>query len=285
MSKLQSVEGAVDDEKLVILHTCAIGWVMKAVSIRVLAQEMVEAGLEGFELQWVACSMVLLAFPDLEQRGRAPGQIDEMVEVRAQDKVFQVLVQEVELVHLSAVEEWEIDSGSEDGDSVQHGNSVVPPASHESRQTNQGRSPCWLENALWDMDRSDMGGVVSDGAIVGAKGQVEGLLGAIVTARATGPRGGVCSEGDILDAAVGDRSRESNVIEYHQGADIGHNSNLGFLDLGKADSDLVVRLGDKVSATKVVVGEAGAILVPVVGTVSGGVRKVKPVNSLVEALG
>ncbi|KAK8510041.1 hypothetical protein V6N12_035364 [Hibiscus sabdariffa] len=108
MGKLCSVEGAIDDEKLVIMHTYAIGWVKKVVSIRVLAREMAEAGLEAFKLEWVAGSMVLLAFLDLEQP-----------------------------------EEREIDSGSEDGDTVQHGNSVVSSISHESRQMIRGRSPCF----------------------------------------------------------------------------------------------------------------------------------------------
>ncbi|KAK9032658.1 hypothetical protein V6N11_056916 [Hibiscus sabdariffa] len=84
MGKLRSVEGVVDDEKLVILHTCAIGWVKKVVSISVLAREMAKA------------------------------------------------VQEAELVRVPAVEERDIDSRSEYGGSVQHGNSVVSPASHES---------------------------------------------------------------------------------------------------------------------------------------------------------
>ncbi|KAK8614460.1 hypothetical protein V6N13_068260 [Hibiscus sabdariffa] len=62
-------------------------------------------------------------------------------------------------------------------------------------QRNQGRSPCWRENVLWDMDRSGKGDVVSDGAIAGAKRKVYRLLGAVETARAIGPRGGVCSAG------------------------------------------------------------------------------------------
>ncbi|KAK9032659.1 hypothetical protein V6N11_056917 [Hibiscus sabdariffa] len=89
------------------------------------------------------------------------------------------------------------------------------------------------------MDRSGKGGVVSDGAIVGATGHVERPLGAVVTAVDTGPRGGVCSAGDLLDAAVGDRSRECNAIEFHQGTDIGHDYEIGFPDLGKGDSELV----------------------------------------------
>ncbi|KAK9031785.1 hypothetical protein V6N11_056073 [Hibiscus sabdariffa] len=170
-----------------------VGAEVKAVSIRILAREMAEAGLDGFELQWIAGSMVLLAFPDLE----------------------------AELVCVPAVEEREIDSGSEEGDSVQHG--IV----------------------------CGKGAVVSDGAIVGATRKLERLSGAVVTVMAIGSRGGVCSV---------------------------------FLDSGKADRELVVWLGDKVSDTMAVVGGVGAALVPIVRAVPRGMRKVKSVNSLVEVV-
>ncbi|KAK8539402.1 hypothetical protein V6N12_043028 [Hibiscus sabdariffa] len=67
-----------------------------------------------------------------------------------------------------------------------------------------------------------------------------GSSGTVKNARAIGSRGGVCSAGAILDAVVGDRSWERDVIEYNQ-----------------------------VSSTKVVVGEAGAAIVPTVGIVLG----------------
>ncbi|KAK9020582.1 hypothetical protein V6N11_010602 [Hibiscus sabdariffa] len=68
VSPRQSVEGIVDDAKLVILHTCAIGWVKEATPIRVLAHELAVAGLQGFELVWVVGSMVLLSFSSVELR-------------------------------------------------------------------------------------------------------------------------------------------------------------------------------------------------------------------------
>ncbi|KAK8528226.1 hypothetical protein V6N12_074761 [Hibiscus sabdariffa] len=45
VSPRRTVEGIIDDAKLAILQTCAIGWVKKVTPIRVLAQELVAAGL------------------------------------------------------------------------------------------------------------------------------------------------------------------------------------------------------------------------------------------------
>ncbi|KAK9026766.1 hypothetical protein V6N11_039600 [Hibiscus sabdariffa] len=70
----QRVDGVIDEEKLSVLETCALGWVKEAVSIRVLAKEMATAGLDGFEIMWVAGSMVLLAFPDVNLRQRLLSQ-------------------------------------------------------------------------------------------------------------------------------------------------------------------------------------------------------------------
>ncbi|KAK8516321.1 hypothetical protein V6N12_068929 [Hibiscus sabdariffa] len=64
----RSVVGVVDEAKLSVLETCALGWVKEGVSIRVLAQEMSATGLDGFEVMWAVGSMVLLAFPDGELR-------------------------------------------------------------------------------------------------------------------------------------------------------------------------------------------------------------------------
>ncbi|KAK8521582.1 hypothetical protein V6N12_031476 [Hibiscus sabdariffa] len=103
---------------------------------------MAEVGLDGFELQRFAGSMVLLAFPDLEKRGNFVLAMsdwsiwfDSWCSGLSRYSMSHV---EAELVHVPAVEEREIDSGSEEGDSVQHGGSVVSPASHESRYMNQG---------------------------------------------------------------------------------------------------------------------------------------------------
>ncbi|KAL4383082.1 hypothetical protein GQ457_15G019720 [Hibiscus cannabinus] len=66
VSPRRSVEGIVDDAKLAILQTCVIGWVKEATPIRVLVQEMATSGLQGFELVWVAGSMVLLSFSSVK---------------------------------------------------------------------------------------------------------------------------------------------------------------------------------------------------------------------------
>ncbi|KAK8596577.1 hypothetical protein V6N12_065061 [Hibiscus sabdariffa] len=66
----QRMDGVIDEEKLSVLETCALGWVKEAVSIRVLAKEMAATGLDGFEIMWVAGSMVLLAFLDANLRPR-----------------------------------------------------------------------------------------------------------------------------------------------------------------------------------------------------------------------
>ncbi|KAK8519579.1 hypothetical protein V6N12_025612 [Hibiscus sabdariffa] len=160
VSPFRTVKGVVNNEKLSVLSTCAIGWVKKAVSIKVLAHKMVDAGLDGFELMWVAGSMVLLAFLVVDARGgflsspavwsdwferleewstlvmyelrRAGisigellGRIDEVVEILVQDKVYRIVVQEVELVPVLAVEKWDVVTGSEIGAPSQQGASVV----------------------------------------------------------------------------------------------------------------------------------------------------------------
>ncbi|KAK9046484.1 hypothetical protein V6N11_052371 [Hibiscus sabdariffa] len=68
------VDGVIDEKKLSVLETCALGWVKEVVSMRVLAKEMAAAGLYGFEIMWVAGSMVLLAFPDANSRQRLLSQ-------------------------------------------------------------------------------------------------------------------------------------------------------------------------------------------------------------------
>ncbi|KAL4351562.1 hypothetical protein GQ457_06G013110 [Hibiscus cannabinus] len=68
------VDGVIDEEKLSMLETCALGLVKEAVSMKVLAKEMAAAGLDGFEIMWVAGSIVLLAFPDVNSRQRLLSQ-------------------------------------------------------------------------------------------------------------------------------------------------------------------------------------------------------------------
>ncbi|KAK8600241.1 hypothetical protein V6N12_050097 [Hibiscus sabdariffa] len=126
-----------------MIETCAVGWVKEAITIRVLAQEMVVAGLDGFELMWVPGLMVLLSFLNVDSRGSLMSfkemwstwfgrleecmdaateepssferahiliettiqwRIDEVVEIVSQNRVFPIVDQEVELVQVPAVE-------------------------------------------------------------------------------------------------------------------------------------------------------------------------------------
>ncbi|KAK9025145.1 hypothetical protein V6N11_065042 [Hibiscus sabdariffa] len=106
-----------------------------------------------------------------------------------------------------------------------------------------------FRNELWDMDCSGKVRAGSVGAIVGNAqlvGAGTGLAGNDGDARAEGIRG-------ILAADKGDR-------------------------------ELIVGLGNKVPSPARVVGATGAAFVPIVGVVPGVARKVKSVNSLVEAL-
>ncbi|KAK8508927.1 hypothetical protein V6N11_035528 [Hibiscus sabdariffa] len=66
----QGVEVVLDEEKMLVLETYALGWVKEVDSIRNLANEMVVAGFDGFKIMWVVGSMVLLAFLDASSRQR-----------------------------------------------------------------------------------------------------------------------------------------------------------------------------------------------------------------------
>ncbi|KAK8480050.1 hypothetical protein V6N13_052019 [Hibiscus sabdariffa] len=63
------VQGVVDDSKLMILESCAVGWCKQPISLTCLAGEMQNAGLRGMELMWITVKMVLLCFSSAEARG------------------------------------------------------------------------------------------------------------------------------------------------------------------------------------------------------------------------
>ncbi|KAL4283668.1 hypothetical protein GQ457_16G016100 [Hibiscus cannabinus] len=60
--------GEVDDVKIQVLQTCAVGWCRQPLSITRLADEMQSAGLRGIELMWITGSMVLFYFKNMEAR-------------------------------------------------------------------------------------------------------------------------------------------------------------------------------------------------------------------------
>ncbi|KAK8681583.1 hypothetical protein V6N13_053985 [Hibiscus sabdariffa] len=63
------VQGVVDDSKLTILESYAVGWCKQPISLTCLAGEMQNAGLRGMELMWITGKMVLLCFSSAEARG------------------------------------------------------------------------------------------------------------------------------------------------------------------------------------------------------------------------
>ncbi|KAK8972988.1 hypothetical protein V6N11_028577 [Hibiscus sabdariffa] len=226
VSPYRSVEGIVDDAKLAILQTCAIGWVKEAVPIRVLAQEMAAAGLQGFELVWVAGSMVLLYFSSMELR-------DGLL-VSTEGSVYAVVIQEAELVRVSTVEDRDVEFESEMEEKSNEVRVASPQLNMPSKQV-RVVSPCWHINQLWD---SVGGGVV----------------------------------GGILDP-----------WKWWQGVlpEIGL---MGAVRVCVVLVMLRLQLARVSSPPSAVVGVAKAALAPVLGVVSGGIRKVKSVNCLVEAL-
>ncbi|KAK9010491.1 hypothetical protein V6N11_036998 [Hibiscus sabdariffa] len=101
-----------------------------------------------------------------------------------------------------------------------------------------------------------------------------------------GGRRGLCSADDVKFAGAGDQSRV--VVEAMSTPESVDNreSHLGLLDCVAASSKttVVVIANNDLSSSPVVLGVTGAALAPVLGSIPGGVRKVKSVNYLVEAL-
>ncbi|KAK8561059.1 hypothetical protein V6N12_048135 [Hibiscus sabdariffa] len=258
-SLVRSVEGIVDSEKLSVLETCAIGWVKETISIRVLAQELATAGLDGFELMWVAGLMVLLLFPDVESRG-------SMLSTKDVWSAWFGCLKEAEVVRVPAIEQRDVETGSEMGDKSQDA------------------------SVLWNLGRSGNGCAESEGAIdARPAGAGAGCVGASAgTGQLTGDRGCVCSAGAALDVFVGDRSREC-VATVQALESVGRRDSLvGLLDCGEGNLATTGRLqGDNCASSSLVavIGNTGAALASVLGSVLGGVRKVKFVNCLVKTLG
>ncbi|KAK8509009.1 hypothetical protein V6N12_016853 [Hibiscus sabdariffa] len=288
---------------------------------------MVAAGLDGFELIWVAGSMMLLSFPYVDLRGRLVSSTEvwstwfgrleewsasvvyescrawisisglsihlwlegsfhnivglwgsylrvdaatkEVVEISAHNRVFWIVVQEAELVQVPTVEQREVEASSELGDSSQ-GASVASPISYLAGEQDRVLSPCSYENQLWGLDRNGRDRTESVGVIIGVE-------------RSAGDCGGVRSASAVLDAIVGALSVECVAVVQAPESAVVRDSHLGHI-LG---GDCAMSLGDNcvTSPPAVVLGDAEATLAPIIGSVPASVRKIKSVNSLVEALG
>ncbi|KAK8997089.1 hypothetical protein V6N11_020578 [Hibiscus sabdariffa] len=208
------MDGVIDEKKLSVLETCALGWVKEAVSMRVLAKEMTAAGLDGFEIMWVVGSMVLLAFPDENSRQR-------------------LLSQDVLSTWLGRLEEWS--------------------ASAEYASQRAWLSISGLPIHLW------------------SEGSFRNIAG----------------KGDADFAFTEIRSREGLDI-VHPSVSISERDSLGVKVVGDCESaekyGRVVGVNGECAPSTTILGLAGAAAAPVIGSTHGGARKVKSVNTLVEAL-
>ncbi|KAK8486573.1 hypothetical protein V6N12_001428 [Hibiscus sabdariffa] len=264
----RSVEGRVDDAKLVILQTCTIGWVKEAWS-QTVAPDSHRAWISNSGLPihlwsegafrniaglWGSYLRVDAATeePSSFERARVLlktsflGRIDEVVHVTVQGSLYAVVIQEAELVWVPAVEDREVESELEMGEKSNKVSVASPQLNVPSKQVR----------------RLPRGGC-----------------------------GGVCSAGDVAIAAVGDRTRVSVDAVLNPELEGDRDSPIGLLECGESNLNAAGSLGCNARASSsssssplAVVGVAGATLAPVLGAVSGGLRKVKSMNCLVEAL-
>ncbi|KAK8528283.1 hypothetical protein V6N12_074814 [Hibiscus sabdariffa] len=294
--------------------------------MRVLAKEMAAAGLDGFEIMWVAGSMVLLAFPDANLRQRllsqyvlstwfgrleewstsaeyvsrrqvftgqcghggptsferariliettVRGRIDEVVEVASLGTMFPIVVQEVELVWVSTVEQRGVVDGATLSEQSQEASMASPWKNSPVEQVGDD-SPHWHVNLLWKIESAQKDR--------GASMVVGGVSDCVVC-----DRGGICSDGDANFAFTGIHSREGLDI-VHPSVSIVKRDSLGVKVIGDCESaekyGRVVGVNGEGAPLTTVLGHAGAATAPVIGSSHGGARKVKSVNTLVEALG
>ncbi|KAK8510957.1 hypothetical protein V6N12_036869 [Hibiscus sabdariffa] len=269
------VDGVIDEEKLSVLETCALGWVKEAVSMRdVLSTwfgrleewsasvEYVSrrawlsfsglpihlwsegsfrsiAGLWGKYLQVDAATEEPTSFERVRIliETSVRGQIDEVVEVASLGTMFSIVVQEAELV----------------GDDLPH----------------------WHANQLWEIESARKGRGAS--MVVGGASD-----------RVVYDRRGVCSEGDADFTFTGIRSWERLDIVQPL-VSIVERDFLGVKVVGDCESaekyGRVVGVNREGAPSTAVLGLAGASAAPVIGSAHGSARKVKSVDTLVEALG
>ncbi|KAK8564800.1 hypothetical protein V6N12_058382 [Hibiscus sabdariffa] len=218
---------------------------------------MAVAGLDGFEIMWVAGSMILLAFLDVNSRHRLLSQdvlstwfgcpedwslsaeylqVDAAMEEPTSFEWAHILI---ETFVRRQIDERDVVGGAALSKQSQEV-SVASPRKNSPVEQDGDDSPCWHANQLW--------GIESAGKGRGASMVVAGASDRVVC-----DCGGFCSEGDVDFALMGIRSRE--------GLDIVQPS------VSVAEWALL------------------ATVAPVIWFAHGGARKVKSVNTLVEALG
>ncbi|KAK8574501.1 hypothetical protein V6N12_062191 [Hibiscus sabdariffa] len=230
----RSVEGIVDVEKLSVLQTCATWWLKEATSIRVLAQEMAIVGLHGFELIWIMGSMVLISFLTMDLRDGLLasmdvwlawfGRLEAWSHTVTHDSCRAWILSSGLLIHLwlegtsrNIAGLWgcylRVDAATEKPSSFERARAVVileaelvwvPVVEHreEEFESEMGITltrGVWLHLSL--MCRAIEGHARYLDVVVGYAGA------SVASDHPVGCRGGVCSEGDVATAIVGDQSR------------------------------------------------------------------------------
>ncbi|KAL4303994.1 hypothetical protein GQ457_10G007720 [Hibiscus cannabinus] len=231
--------------------------------MRVLAKEMAAAGLDGFEIMWVAGLMVLLAFLDANSRQH-------------------LLSQDVLSTWFGHFVEW---SASAEYASRRAWLSISGLPIH-----------LWSEGSfrniagLWDkylrVDAATEEPTSFERARILIDTSVRGRIDEVVEVASLGTMFPIV---DLVRVpAVEIRSWEGLDI-VHPSVSIAERDSLGVKVVGDCESAekyvCVVCVNGEGAPLTVVLGLAGAAATPVIGSAHGGARKVKSVNTLVEALG
>ncbi|KAK9025890.1 hypothetical protein V6N11_038744 [Hibiscus sabdariffa] len=202
------------------------------------------------------------------------GRIDEVVEVASLGIMFPIVVQDAELVWVPAVEQRGVVDGAALSEQLQEA-SVASPRKNSPVEQVGDDSPHWHANQLWEIESARKGHGAS--MVVGG-----------VSDRVVCDRGGVCSEGDADFAFTRIRSREGLDI-VHPSVSIAERDSLGVKVVGDCESaekyGRVVGMNGEGAPSTVILGLVGATVAPVTRSAHGDARKVKSVNTLVEALG
>ncbi|KAK8990828.1 hypothetical protein V6N11_028788 [Hibiscus sabdariffa] len=246
--------------------------------MRVLAKEMAGAGLDGFEIMWVVGSMVLLAFSDANLR-------------------HHLLSQDVLSTWFGRLEEW---SASAEYASLRAWLSISGLLIHlwlegsfrniaglwgkYLRVDAATEEPTSFERARILIGTSMRGRIddVVEVACLGTKFPIVLQEAELVRVQAVEQRG-------VVDgAALRIRSREGLDI-VRPSVFIAEHDSLGVKVVGDCESaekyGRVVGMNGEGAPSTAVLGLVRATAAPVIGSAHRGARKVKSVNTLVEALG
>ncbi|KAL4280692.1 hypothetical protein GQ457_03G015910 [Hibiscus cannabinus] len=202
------------------------------------------------------------------------GRIDEVVKVASLGTMFLIVVQEAELVRVPVVEQRGVVDGASLSEQSQEASVASPRKNSPVKQVGDD-SPNWHANQLWEIKSARKGRRAS--MVIGGASN-----------RVVCDRGGVYSEGDADFAFTRIRSCEGLDI-VHPSVSIAERESLGVKVVGDCESvekyGRVVGMNGEGAHSTVILGLVGAVAAPIIGSAHGGVRNVKSVNTLVEALG